>query len=61
MLKEVREMSDVSQSEYKGSPMLVLKQSSQDQFPFQFGLRKAKLVLAHMDDIRRFVKQHDAE
>jgi dUTPase len=50
-------MSEAVQSEYKGSPMIILRNSSQDQFPFQFGVRKAKLVLAHIEDIRKFVQQ----
>jgi len=52
-------MSEATQSEFKGNPTIVLRQSSQDQFPFQFGVRKAKLVLAHIEDIRRFVKQNE--
>ena len=38
-------MSVVSESEYKGNPMLVIKNSEEDKFPFQFGLKKAKLSI----------------
>jgi hypothetical protein len=52
-------MSEVSESEYKGNPMIVIKQSPEDKFPFQFGLKKAKLVLEHIDDIKAFVAKYD--
>lgn len=52
-------MSEVSESEYKGNPMIVIKQTPEDKFPFQFGVKKAKLVLAHIEDIRKFVEKHD--
>lgn len=52
-------MSEVSESEYKGNPMIVIKQNPEDKFPFQFGIKKAKLVLEHIEDIRKFVEKHD--
>ena len=52
-------MSEVSESEYKGNPMIVLKSTAEDKFPFQFGLKKAKLVVAHIDDIKKFIEKHD--
>lgn len=52
-------MSEASESEYKGNPMMVLKATPDDKFPFQFGLKKAKLIMAHVDDIKRFVEKHD--
>ena len=48
-------MSIVSESEFKGNPMIVIKFSEEDQFPFQFGLKKAKLVLENIDAIKDFV------
>ena len=51
----------VEESEYKGSPVLVLKTKEEDRFPFQFGLRKAKLVLEHIEDIKRFVQKHEGK
>jgi hypothetical protein len=51
-------MSEVSESEYKGNPMLVIKSSPEDKFPFQFGLKKAKLILEHVEDIKQFVSKH---
>ncbi len=52
-------MSDVSETEFKGSPMIVIKSTPEDKFPFQFGVKKAKLVIAHIEDIKKFVEKHD--
>jgi len=51
-------MSEVSESEYKGNPMLVIKSTPEDKFPFQFGVKKARLILAHVEDIRKFVEKN---
>ena len=47
-----------SRSEFKGNPMIVLKTSEDDKFPFQFGLRKAQLIIEHIKDIEAFVNEH---
>ena len=52
-------MSIVSESEFKGNPMLVIKNSEEDNFPFQFGIKKAKLILENIENIRKFVEKHD--
>jgi len=52
-------MAIASEAEYKGNPMLVLKISDEDRFPFQFGLKKAKMILENLDDIKAFVEKHD--
>ncbi len=52
-------MSIVSESEFKGNPMIVLKIDENDKFPFQFGVKKAKLVLENIDAIKSFVDKHD--
>lgn len=52
-------MSIVAESEFKGNPMLVIKNSEEDKFPFQFGVKKAKLILENIEDIRKFVEKHD--
>lgn len=51
-------MAQASESEFKGNPMLVLTQGPEDKFPFQFGLKKAKLILEHIEDIKQFVAKH---
>lgn len=52
-------MSVVSESEYKGNPMIVIKNSEEDKFPFQFGLKKAKLVIENIEEIKKFVEKYD--
>jgi hypothetical protein len=39
--------------------MIVIKNSEEDKFPFQFGLKKAKLVLENIEAIKQFVEKHD--
>lgn len=46
-------------SEYKGRPMLVLKRSEDEKFPFSFGLSKAKMILENLDEIKKFVAEND--
>ena len=53
-------MSEILEAEYKGNAMLVIRNSSTDKFPFQFGLRKAKLIVEHLEDIKQFIAKHDA-
>jgi len=52
-------MSIVSESEFKGNPMIVIKNDEQDQFPFQFGVKKAKLVIENIEEIKKFVEKHN--
>ncbi len=50
-------MAEVLEGEYRGSAMLIIRQSSQDKFPFQFGVKKARLILDHLEDIKKFVEK----
>lgn len=52
-------MTIVEEGEYKGNKMLVLKNTDDDRWPFQFGLKKAKLILEHIEDIKKFVEKYD--
>lgn len=52
-------MAIVEEGEYKGNAMLVLKNTEDDRWPFQFGLKKAKLIVEHIEDIKKFVSKHD--
>jgi len=49
----------VERSEYKGKPILVIKRSEDEKFPFSFGLAKAKMMLECIDDIKKFVADND--
>ena len=51
-------MSQVLETEYKGNPMLVIRNGEQDKFPFQFGLRKAQMILANLEAIQAFAEKH---
>ena len=52
-------MSIVEESDFKGNAMIVLKNDEEDKFPFQFGVKKAKLVLENIEAIKTFVAKHD--
>jgi hypothetical protein len=52
-------MSIVSESEFKGNPMIVIKNNEEDQYPFQFGVKKAKLVLENIEAVKKFVEKYD--
>ena len=52
-------MSIVSEAEFKGNPMIVIKNDEEDQYPFQFGVKKAKLVLENIEEVKKFVEKYD--
>ncbi len=51
-------MAIVEEGEYKGNPMIVLKNTEEVRYPFQFGIKKARLVIEHIEDIKKFVEKH---
>lgn len=52
-------MSIVEESEFKGNPMIVIKNDEEDKYPFQFGVKKAKLVLENIEEVKKFVEKYD--
>ena len=52
-------MSIVEESEFKGNKMIVLKNNEEDKYPFQFGVKKAKLVVENIEEIKKFVEKYD--
>lgn len=48
----------VERSEYKGKPLIVIKRSEDDKYPFSFGLSKAKLILENIEEIKKFVEEN---
>ncbi|MCX5748647.1 MAG: hypothetical protein NTZ10_00150 [Candidatus Saganbacteria bacterium] len=46
-------------SEYQGKPILILRRSDEDKYPFSFGVSKAKLLLENIDEIKKFVAEND--
>lgn len=51
----------VEHSEYNGKPILVLRRSEDDKFPFSFGINKAKLILENLEEIKKFVAENTHE
>ncbi|MBO4556380.1 MAG: hypothetical protein J5706_06430 [Elusimicrobiales bacterium] len=49
----------VEKTEYKGQPVLILKRNENDKYPFSFGLSKARLIIEGIEDIKKFVEEHD--
>jgi len=56
--EEMESAPEVLEGEYRGNPMMIIRTSPQDKFPFQFGVRKARLIVDHIDDIRTFMEKH---
>lgn len=52
-------MAIVEESEFKGNPMIVIKNDEEDKYPFQFGVKKAKMVIENIEEIKKFVEKHD--
>jgi hypothetical protein len=50
---------EVTIGEYKGSPVITLPLSADGKFPFTIGLAKAKVILKYLDEIKKFVDEHD--
>jgi len=48
----------VERGEYKGKPLIIMKRSEDDKYPFSFGLSKARLILDNIEEIRKFVEEN---
>jgi len=48
----------IEKSEFKGKPVITLKRNEEDQYPFTFGLSKAKLIIENLDEIKKFVEEN---
>lgn len=44
--------------EYNGNPVIILKRDENDNYPFRFGVRKAQIIIEHIEDIKKFVKEN---
>ena len=51
----------VERSEFKGKPVLIMKRTEDDKYPFTFGMSKAKLILENLEEIKRFVEENNKE
>ncbi len=52
-------MTLARESEFNGKPMLGLYRDEMDQFGLKFGLKKAKLIMEHIEAIRAFIDKYD--
>jgi hypothetical protein len=48
----------IERGEYKGKPLIIMKRSEDDKFPFSFGISKAKLILENIEEIKKFVEEN---
>jgi len=48
----------IERSEFKGKPVLILKRSEEDRYPFSFGLGKARLIVENFEEIKKFVEDN---
>ena len=48
----------VERSEYNGRPVIILRRTEEDKYPFTFGLNKARLILENLDEVKKFVDEN---
>ena len=48
----------IEKTEFKGKPVLILKRSEEDKFPFAFGLGKARLIMENIEEIKKFIEDN---
>lgn len=46
----------VDYGDFKGNKMIILKASETDEYPFQFGKKKAKLIVENFEAIKDFAE-----
>jgi len=51
----------VERGEFKGKPVLIIKRDENDQYPFSFGLSKARLILENLEEIKKFVAEGEVK
>ncbi len=52
-------MSEAKETDFKGMPLLALYRDPDDRYPFQFGVRKSRLILDHIKEIETFHEKHN--
>ena len=58
MKQNEKPQSKVVESQFKGKPVLALHRHEGDKSPLRFGVVKASLILAHVEEIRGFAAKH---
>ena len=46
----------IDYGEYKGNKMIIIKKDDADNYPFQFGKAKAKLIVENFEAIKDFAE-----
>ncbi len=54
-------MAIIERSEFKGRPMLVIKKSEDDKYPFSFGTAKARLIVENIEEIKKFLAENEGK
>jgi hypothetical protein len=55
-------MSYCKRTEYQSKPMLTItREENDDRYPFSFGFMKAKMILEHIDEIKKFVEEMESK
>lgn len=49
----------IEETEFKGRPTITIRFDENDQYPFSFGIGKAKKVLGALEEIKAFIEKHD--
>ncbi|OGU54810.1 MAG: hypothetical protein A2V66_06915 [Ignavibacteria bacterium RBG_13_36_8] len=47
--------------EYQGNPTITIFINNNESYKFSFGLGKARAILDYLDDIKKFVSEHEKE
>ena len=47
--------------DFNGKPVITLKRGEGDKYPFSFGLSKARLILENLEEIKKFVAEHEQD
>jgi hypothetical protein len=50
----------VKTGNYKGSPTISLLNGEDDKYPFTFGVKKAQLIVNHIEDIKQWLARQEA-
>jgi uncharacterized protein YqfB (UPF0267 family) len=56
---EVIKVAFISESEFKGNPVISIKRAEEDRYGITMGVSKAKLVIENIEAIKAFVAKND--
>ena len=51
----------IERSEFKGKPVIIIRRTEDDKYPFTFGMSKARLILENIEEIKKFVADNSEE